>query len=235
MPLILSIETATSVCSVALHKDGELVGMQELHLQKSHSGYLAVLIKDILHYANYTLKDIEIIALSKGPGSYTGLRIGAATAKGLCYALDIPLLSVNTLEAMASSIGKYYRQSDYLLCPMIDARRMEVYCLITDSQMNIIEDTKAVIVDELVFKDYLDLRPVIFFGDGAAKCKDILSTHPNAVFIDDITPSALNIGLSASGIVKQNRVFYEDLAYFEPFYLKEYQAKKSVKGFSNLQ
>lgn len=232
MALILSIETATSVCSVSLHKDGELLGMQELHLQKSHSGYLAVLIKDILHFANYSFKDIEVIALSKGPGSYTGLRIGAATAKGLCYALDVPLLSVNTLEAMALGVSKYYSHSDYLLCPMIDARRMEVYCLISDTQMNIITKTEAVVVDNTVFMEHLELRPVIFFGDGAAKCKGILSTHPNAIFIDDIKPSALNIGLVASEKIKKSDTSYEDLAYFEPFYLKDYQAKKSViKGF----
>lgn len=226
MALILSIETATAVCSVALHRDGELLGSQALHLQRSHSEYLAVLIKDIVNYAGYELKDLEIIALSKGPGSYTGLRIGTATAKGLCYALDIPLLAINTLEAMAVGVSKYYYDSDTLLCPMIDARRMEVYCLFADSKLNILSGTKAIVVDEFVFKSQLEAQKVIFFGNGANKCEAVLGQYSNAKFIANVYPSAVNIGMAASEMVKRKELTVEDLAYFEPYYLKDFQSKK---------
>lgn len=234
MALILSLETATTVCSVALHKDGELVALQELHLQKSHSGYLAVLIKDIVNYSGHELKDVEMIALSKGPGSYTGLRIGTATAKGLCYALDIPLLAVNTLEAMAYGVSKYYYDRDVLLCPMIDARRMEVYCLFTDSKLDDVRETEAVVVDELSFKSQLETNEVIFFGNGAFKCQDVLKQYANARFIADVHPSALSVGINASEKVKSGDLEFEDLAYFEPYYLKDFQSKNFNSKAKNL-
>ena len=155
MGLILSIETATTVCSVALHKDGRLVGLQELHLQKSHSGFLAVLIKELVRYTGYELKDLDYIAVSKGPGSYTGLRIGTATAKGLCYALEKPLVSINTLEAMAFGVAAYYEEAEVLLCPMIDARRMEVYCKVLNAWMEEQVPLSAMIVDGTSFGKYL--------------------------------------------------------------------------------
>lgn len=226
MPLTLSIETATVVCSVALHLDGQLLALQELHLKQSHSGYLAVLIKDIVHYAGYTMDDIDMIALSKGPGSYTGLRIGTATAKGLCYALDIPLVAVNTLEAMAYGVAQY-NMGENLLCPMIDARRMEVYCLLTDRKAKVIAATSPVVVEQATFNTYLEKQPVLFFGDGSAKCKPLL-IHENAVFIDNITPSAKNIGALAHEKTKNGDIAYEDVAYFEPFYLKEFKIKQAV-------
>lgn len=227
MGLILSIETATTVCSVALHKDGKLLGLQELHLQKSHSEFLAVLIKDLVRYAGYTLKDLDFIAVSKGPGSYTGLRIGTATAKGLCFALDKPLISINTLEAMAFGVCNYYRERDVLLCPMIDARRMEVYCLLADAGMNIVENTGALVIDELSFKELLEEKEIIFFGDGSLKCIPVLSNQPRAKFLANISPSALHVGAAIYGKIKNSGLEIEDLAYFEPFYLKDFQAKKS--------
>lgn len=227
MGLILSIETATSVCSVALHKEGDLIGSQELHLRKSHSEFLVVLIKDLMKYAGYELRDLDFIALSKGPGSYTGLRIGTATAKGLCFALDVPLVSINTLEAMAFGVSKFYQETNVLLCPMIDARRMEVYCLLADCEMNIVEETAAVVIDELSFKDILDEKEIFFFGDGSFKCRTLLSHFPKAKFIDDIRPSAVHVGTAVYKKIINNEVIVEDLAYFEPFYLKDFQAKKS--------
>lgn len=226
MPLTLSIETATVVCSVALHLDGQLLALQELHLKQSHSGYLAVLIQDIVQYAGYTMDDISIVALSKGPGSYTGLRIGTATAKGLCYALDIPLVAVNTLESMAYGVAQYNTEENFL-CPMIDARRMEVYCLVADGQFKTIMPTNPVIIEPISFESFLRERPVLFFGDGSAKCKPIL-THPNARFIDNIAPSAKDIGALVHEKTKQGEITYEDVAYFEPFYLKEFKAKQAV-------
>lgn len=224
MSLILSIETATSVCSVALHKQHDLIGLQELHLEKSHSGLLAVLIQDLVKYCGYTMDDLDAVAVSKGPGSYTGLRIGTATAKGLCYALDIPMLAINTLEAMAHKANQFNYQGDYL-CPMIDARRMEVYCLIVNDELETIEATRPVIVDEDAFRKYLDERTMIFFGNGAAKCKPLLSPFPRAVFIDNIFPSAKEIGeLAATKMDENKEGAFEDIAYFEPFYLKDFKA-----------
>ena len=231
MGLILSIETATPVCSVALHKDGNLLGVQELHLQRSHSEFLAVLIRDLVRYAGYELKDIEYIAVSKGPGSYTGLRIGTATAKGLCFALEKPLVSIDTLQAMAYGMSRYFQGEDVLLCPMIDARRMEVYCLVADASLNIIESTAAEIIDENSFKERLEVKRMIFFGDGASKCSPLLSSHPNAKFIENVKPSARDVGEAVYEMLKKNLLEPEDLAYFEPFYLKDFQAKKAKAAF----
>ena len=229
MALILSIETATTVCSVALHKDGRLIGLQELHLQRSHSGFLAVLIKELVKYTGYELKDLDYIAVSKGPGSYTGLRIGTATAKGLCYALEKPLVSINTLEAMAFGVAGYFREAAVLLCPMIDARRMEVYCLLADSQMNMVEETAAVVVDEGSFREKLEKTEMLFFGDGSAKCKPLLSQYSNAKFIEDILPTASHVGAAIYQKLKNDDLAVEDIAYFEPFYLKDFVAGKPKK------
>lgn len=222
MALILSIETATTVCSVAIHKEGKLQAKQSLYLNQSHSSLLSPVIHTLLQYAGHKLKDLSAIALSKGPGSYTGLRIGTSTAKGLCYALDIPLISINTLEAMAAQVTNLYK-NDHLFCPMIDARRMEVYSAVVDNHIDIILETQPVIIDENSFEDLLDKRSMIFFGNGAEKCKGVIN-HQNAFFIDNITPEATTIGeLGYKQYVDGN---FEDLAYFEPFYLKEFMATK---------
>ena len=225
MALILSLETATPVCSVALHKDGKLLGLMELHLGQSHSALLGVLVEDTVRHAGYSFEDLDLIAVSKGPGSYTGLRIGTASAKGLCFTLDIPLVAINTLEAMAYGVARYGISESYL-CPMIDARRMEVYALIVDEQMNLIMPTSPIVVEEGTFENFMKDRPVLFFGDGASKCKEVLSANSNARFVDHITPSAENIGVLAHEMQKENKLVYEDLAYFEPFYLKEFVAKQ---------
>lgn len=222
MSLLLSIETATTVCSIALHKDGQLLSNQSLHLNKSHSALLSPLIESLTGYSGYKLTDLDGIVISKGPGSYTGLRIGTSTAKGLCYALDIPLISVNTLEAMALQLQKF-SSNENLLCPMIDARRMEVYATVLDNNGNVISETQPVIIEEHSFQKTLDQGPLVFFGSGAEKCKNVIR-HTNALFIDEITPNAITVGLKGYEIFTKGK--FEDVAYFEPYYLKEFMATK---------
>lgn len=222
--MILSIETATKVCSVAIHNQGTLVAVAELHMANSHSEHLSMLIKNLLERSEVKRENLTAIAVSAGPGSYTGLRIGTSTAKGLCFALDIPLIAVDTLEALALTFAKYTKNT--LLCPMIDARRMEVYCQIRDNALGVIQETEAKIIDEDSFSELLDSQKIAFFGNGSEKCREVI-THINATFIQDVTPSATSIGeLAWSAFEKQE---FEDLAYFEPHYLKEFQAIKPKK------
>lgn len=226
MPLLLSIETATKVCSVALHEDDRLLASQHLHIDKSHSGLLTVLINDIVRYAGYALSDLSAVAVSEGPGSYTGLRIGASTAKGLGFSLDVPVVTVNTLQAMAKG-GLPYAEPGSLMCPMIDARRMEVYYLLMDSNGKVVEEPSPVVVDENSFAQELEERKMYFFGDGAAKCRPLLGKSPNAHFVPGIVPSAVQIG--EIGLEKFAANDFADLAYFEPFYLKEFYSPKPKK------
>lgn len=223
MAIILSIETSTPVSSIALHDSGVLISSQSIHKNKSHSEFLVPSIQYLCQASGITMQEIKSVAISKGPGSYTGLRIGTSTAKGICYGLDAQLIAVNTLEAMAHGISKYFDQ-ETLLCPMLDARRMEVYCLAMINDGKILEPTNARIIDENSFQNLLDKNKVVFFGNGAIKCKSILGNHNNAIFIDDIYPSAIQIGELAWE--KHQNASYEDLAYFEPFYLKDFIAKK---------
>ena len=222
MALILSIETATQVCSVALHHEGKLVGYQTLCIAKSHAESLLPMVEHLLGISPYTKRDLVAVAITEGPGSYTGLRIGTATAKGLCYALGIPLIAVNTLEAMAYGMV-HYKLSQALLCPMIDARRMEVYCLIADAAGQVLQEPHPCVVDANSFQPWLERNKVLFFGDGAEKCKPILARHNQAVFLDDIHPSAQYIGALAYPKFQQKE--FADLAYFEPLYLKPFQSK----------
>lgn len=223
MALILSIETATRVCSVALHQDSKLLAVQELFIEKSHSGQLTLLIKDILQYCEITFDAIDAVAVSKGPGSYTGLRIGTSTAKGLCFSLDIPLIAINTLEAMAYEMMKYNTEKA-LLCPMVDARRMEVYCLVKDHDFNTIEATSAKIIDEDSFQELLSERKMILFGDGASKCIPYLGKISNALFVHDVKPSASGVGALAWSKYQHQK--FENIAYFEPYYLKDFKVNK---------
>jgi tRNA threonylcarbamoyladenosine biosynthesis protein TsaB len=220
MALILSIETATQVCSVALHEQGKLVSYQSLYIAKSHAESLLPMVEHLLKLSPYTKKDLAAIAISEGPGSYTGLRIGTATAKGLCYALGLPLIAVNTLEAMAWGMQPLnYKKA--LLCPMIDARRMEVYCLMMDATGAILGETQPYVVDENSFQTWLGQNTVVFFGDGATKCKPLLCKHTNAIFLDHIYPSAQYIGPLAYSHFQQ--ATFVSLAVFEPLYLKPFQ------------
>lgn len=226
MPLILHIETATLTCSVALSENGELLNKIEKTERNIHAAVLTVFIKDLLEGAGKKMQDLDAVAVSMGPGSYTGLRIGVSTAKGLCYALDIPLIAVNTLHAMASGfIHKCFSVNmNTLFCPMIDARRMEVYAAIYDHEIKEKQGTSAVIVDEMSFKELLENHIVYFFGDGAAKCEEILGSYLNARIMDDYLNSAGDM-VAIAHQKFQNQEF-EDVAYFEPYYLKDYVAGK---------
>jgi tRNA threonylcarbamoyladenosine biosynthesis protein TsaB len=231
MGLILNLETATTVCSVSLAKDGTLLSLKELNEDYTHAENLTVFIEDVLKQAKVKLSDIDAIAVSKGPGSYTGLRIGVSTAKGLCYALNKPLIAINTLEHLASSVifspSKTLSPTAFF-CPMIDARRMEVYCAVYDGQGKEIRPTAAEIIDETSFSDLLLNNPVYFFGDGSAKCKEVLSKNKNAFFIDDQVPSAKDM-ISFSEKMYNEKQF-EDVAYFEPFYLKDFVGGKKKEN-----
>ena len=216
MAVILCLETATTNCSVALSIDGEVVSFREENNQKfSHSEKLHIFIEEVLLEAKIDKNELEAIAVSKGPGSYTGLRIGVSAAKGLCFALDIPLLSTLTLEVLAQQA----QSDDCFIIPMIDARRMEVYSAVFDSERKPLRETKAEILDENSFLEYLEQKKTIFLGDGSGKFKSICS-HPNAVFIDDKFPSARNMAQLAETKYKISDT--ENVAYFEPFYLKEF-------------
>lgn len=223
MATILCIETATTVCSVALYDSQTLLCYQEYHIEKSHSALLPSIIETSVSYAGLTKTDIEAVAVSEGPGSYTGLRIGVSIAKGLCYALGIPLIAVNTLASMAIGVNRYNKRGA-LLCPMIDARRMEVYTGIFDSENNLIREVAPKIIEEGSFSEFLVGNEVWFFGDGASKCHDLLSNHPNAIFLNDVWPSAKHMILPA--VNKFHNRNFEDVAYFEPFYLKEFRISK---------
>jgi tRNA threonylcarbamoyladenosine biosynthesis protein TsaB len=227
---ILCIETATPICSVALLKDGKLAGLNESDRKNSHAEVITVFIRDLMDSHQLDVSDLESVAVSKGPGSYTGLRIGVSTAKGLCYAGDKPLIAVNTLQSMAAGAIRKTAGTDKtsLWCPMIDARRMEVYSALFDHNGEEIRETKAEIIDEHSFADLLKDHVLYFFGDGAEKCRSVIS-HPNARFLDDFRPSAAHM----APLVEQKLAArqFEDVAYFEPYYLKDFVAGvPKVKG-----
>lgn len=229
MIYILTIETSTKVCSVAIHRNGELLAVKESKVPNSHSEFLNMYIQNALEDAEINLKQLNAICISSGPGSYTGLRIGLSTAKGLCFALDIPLISIDSLTGLAlkvieneSSIHSYD-----ILCPMIDARRMEVYCSSFNTSGNVITEPSAKIIDEYSFNETLNTSKMLFFGDGSSKCKSVL-THQNTHFLDDVLPSAASFGNLA--YQKYNAKLIEDVAYFEPFYLKEFYTVPSKKN-----
>lgn len=236
MAIILTLETATPVCSVALSNNGELIGFKEAEETNAHSKVLMSFIKDVLEQGGVSFPDLDAVAVSRGPGSYTGLRIGVSTAKGLCYALDIPLLAVDTLQAMAWGAAKYVEgielpdySADIMFCPMIDARRMEVYCGIWDKNNVPVSKVEAKIIDNTAYADLLKTKPVVFFGDGAEKCKSELLSQKNAYFYDDMSASAVFLIPLAQMLYDAKN--FEDLAYFEPFYLKDFVAgKPHVKG-----
>ncbi len=229
MTYILNIETSTKVCAVSLSKDGVLLDDIENKEGNSHAVKLAPFIDELLKRNKIEYSSLSAIAISKGPGSYTGLRIGTSTAKGLCYALDIPLISISTLHSMAA-LAKLLHDKDknVLFRPMIDARRMEVYSQTFDFELNNKNDITAIVVDENSFKSELDSHKVLFFGDGAAKCMNIIN-HKNAVLVEDVEATAVGmVSLSYNKFIAGDFV---DVAYFEPFYLKEFVAAISkVKG-----
>ena len=216
---ILNIETSTKACSVALHKNGELIVCREdVTANFSHSEKLLKFISELFSDEKLSLSDLDAIAVSMGPGSYTGLRIGVSTAKGLCYGLDIPLISISTLKAM--SFGMALEIKADLYCPMIDARRMEVYSAFFDINNTEVRKIQADIIDENSYKKELE-KKVVFFGDGSEKLIEKIKDK-NAIFVSDIHPSAKNMGLLS--YQKFTKSLFEDLAYFEPFYLKDFVA-----------
>jgi len=217
---------------VAVHNDAGLLAAYDLFTDKSSSAMLTTLMRDSVTHAGFELSDIDAIVVAKGPGSYTGLRVGVSTAKGLCYALDKPLIAINTLQAMALQLAPFF--PGHLFCPMIDARRMEVYAAVLDENNAFIQETQAVIMNETSFQDLLATHKVIFFGDGAAKCKPILEKHSNAVFpAIDVKPSARTVGQLGT-IAFQNGQF-EDVASFEPYYLKNFMSPAPRKASTLVQ
>ncbi len=228
MGLILQIETATTVCSVALALDGKLIGLKEINERNVHAELITLFIQDVLAQTNRSISEIDAVAVSKGPGSYTGLRIGVSTAKGLCFALDKPLIAINTLEAMASGAMAFRSQfnANTLLCPMIDARRMEVYTTLIDLDGKIIKPTIAEIIGENTFASIPPQQQIVLLGDGAEKCREVLLRQQNIVFLSEFNNSASQLNELARE--KFNKNDFEDIAYFEPFYLKEFIAGKKT-------
>jgi tRNA threonylcarbamoyladenosine biosynthesis protein TsaB len=223
LALILSIETSTKVCSVALHKDGELVTIQLHQIDKSHSSLLPGIVKEICDEAKFELKDLNAVAVSAGPGSYTGLRIGVTSAKGFCFALSIPLIAIPSLDVMTEAVREKIN-GEFFLCPMMDARRMEVYTQMIDQDNLEVWGLQPKILDENTFSEFT--KPVYLFGDGMPKFKEI-ATQENLHYIDDVFPDAANMGRLA--FEKFETKQFEDVAYFEPNYLKEWRTTTPKK------
>lgn len=219
---ILLIETGTAVCSVALACNGRIVSLEENSDGRAHAQLVAVFIEKILRAQRIAPRDLSAVAVSEGPGSYTGLRVGVATAKGLCYAASKPLIAVNSLRALAQlAVDRGLLPSpDCLIAPLIDARRMEVYTALFDANATPLAATTAEIIAGDSFADVLARRPVLFIGDGAAKCRSVLQ-HPNACFADVAASAA---GMLRPALEAFERQRFEDVAYFEPFYLKSFVA-----------
>ncbi len=221
MAVILNIETATQVCSVALAVEGEVLQIRESREKNSHSTTVTLFIEEVMKSAGLPFSRLDAVAVSMGPGSYTGLRIGVSTAKGICYALDKPLIAINTLQSMAAGMLPAMAPSlDVLYCPMIDARRMEVYNALYDIGLNTIRETQAEIIDESSFRIELEKHRIVFAGDGAEKCRPLLGNHPNAVFPDGFHPSSAFMTSLAEKKFREKE--FENVAYFEPFYLKDF-------------
>lgn len=219
MATILQIETATQVCSAAISRDGETIALKEQMASNIHAGSLTLFIKEVMDAVGLQFIDLDAVAVSKGPGSYTGLRIGVSTAKGLCYALDKPLIAIDTLQMMASGFLAQQDDNEGLICAMIDARRMEVFTAVFDQDLNDVVPTEAKIIDEKSFANELASGKVTFIGDGAMKCAALLQ-QDNAVFSELNFNSAAN--MSRLACKAYTAAQFENVAYFEPFYLKDF-------------
>ena len=228
MSCILNIETSTSVCSVAVSNDAECIFNKEDHSGPNHAVKLGVFVDEALSFIDNHAIPLDYVAVSSGPGSYTGLRIGVSMAKGICYGRGVKLIGVPTLELLCVPVLLHHEEieDNALIVPMLDARRMEVYAEVFDRALRPVRDIHSDIVDENTYKEYLDKGPVYFFGNGAAKCMKAIN-HPNAHLIDDVEPLARNMYPLAAKRVAQEQ--FEDVAYFVPFYLKEFVAKKPKK------
>ena len=227
MNTILNIDTSTTVCSVALSAGGECLSMRKDESGNNHSRVIGVFTQQLLQEADSNGWKVAAVALSQGPGSYTGLRIGTSFAKGLCYGMNIPLIAIPTLKIMAWAVAQRLKaegvHTDALLCPMIDARRMEVYSAVYDMELNEVEAVSAKIIDHESFSDLLANRKIYFFGNGSNKCKDAITSH-NATFIDGVNPLATDMAVMAHEAY--NKKEFADVAYFEPFYLKDFITTK---------
>lgn len=228
MACILHIETSTDVCSVAISENGTCVFEREDREGMNHSVKAGVFVDDALFFLETHLMKLDAVAVSAGPGSYTGLRIGVSMAKGVCYGSDVKLISVPTLQLLCvpQLLSDVVKEENALLCPMIDARRMEVYSALYDWSLKEVRQTGADVVDENTYIEYLSERPVYFFGNGAMKCKDVIK-HENAKFIEDIVPLARWMFPLAEKRFLRGE--FEDVAYFTPFYLKDFVAKTPRK------
>lgn len=223
MATILQIETATQVCSAAISVNGETIALKEQMASNIHAGSLTLFIKEAMDTAGLQFADLDAVAVSKGPGSYTGLRIGVSTAKGLCFAMDKPLIAIDTLQMMAAGFLAQQEEDTEgykgLTCAMVDARRMEVFTAVFDAHLNYAGITEAKIIDEYSFADELAAGKVTFIGDGALKCAAVIQ-HQNAVFSELNFNSAANMSKLAYKAYQSGQ--FEDVAYFEPFYLKDF-------------
>lgn len=220
MCTLLAIETSTPVCSCVLSCDGKILINKENYEGRSHASLIGLFVHEIMEHVRKQDILLDAIAISSGPGSYTGLRIGVSEAKGLSYGLGIPMIAIPTARIMASMMRKKVDEG-MLLCPMIDARRMEVYATFFDRSLHVVRETSADIVDGNSYKALLEKQRILFFGNGAEKCRSVI-THPNALFVDDVHPLASEmVPLAEEAFAEKTFV---DVAYFEPFYLKEFVA-----------
>ena len=228
MSCILNIETSTDVCSVAISDNGQVIFNKEDHSGPNHAVKLGVYVDEALSFIDAHGIPLEAVAVSCGPGSYTGLRIGVSMAKGICYSRDVKLISIPTLELMAVPvlIGEHPAEEDALIVPMLDARRMEVYAKVMDRALKEGRPIQADIVDADTYKEYLDRGTVYFFGNGAEKCMEVIN-HPNARLVKGIEPLAKNMAPLAEKRFVEGK--FEDVAYFVPFYLKDFVAKMPKK------
>ena len=228
MSCILNIETSTDVCSVAISDSGQVIFNKEDHSGPNHAVKLGVYVDEALSFLDAHGLPLEAVAVSCGPGSYTGLRIGVSMAKGICYGRGVKLIAVPTLELMAVPVllGEHPEEENALIVPMLDARRMEVYAEVLDRALRVVRPIQADIVDADTYKEYLDQHPVYFFGNGAAKCMETIN-HPNAHLVEGIEPLAKNMAPLAEKRFVEGK--FEDVAYFVPFYLKDFVAKMPKK------
>ena len=228
MSCILNIETSTDVCSVAISDNGQVVFNKEDHSGPNHAVKLGVYVDEALSFIDAHGIPLEAVAVSCGPGSYTGLRIGVSMAKGICYGREVKLISIPTLELMAVPVllGEHPAEEDALIVPMLDARRMEVYVKVMDRALKEVRPIQADIVDAETYKEYLDRGTVYFFGNGAEKCMEVIY-HPNARLVKGIEPLAKNMAPLAEKRFVEGK--FEDVAYFVPFYLKDFVAKMPKK------
>lgn len=224
MAIILHLETATTNCSVSISKDDEIVVLKENNAASySHSEQLHVFIKEALKEASLSFSDLDAVAISKGPGSYTGLRIGVSAAKGICFSLDIPLISIPTLQSMARQVDL---KPGELVIPALDARRMEVYSCVYNNNYQEVRETRAEIINEESFVEYLGENEVYVVGSGAEKCRGVLQ-HPNFIFDESVVPSAKD--MVSMAFEKYESKQFEDVAYFEPYYLKDFVLQQKKK------